>query len=163
MEKIKGQYAQILYEYLSLNYSTLNLESPTNKLKDLYLGPYILFRDYGSETTISYLYCSDKIIIPNEYFRMFVSFDIIEGNRLSHLINLETEGVNEYDKFIKEFVIFVRFIQNKLTYSGESESLVKLLDICEIGTKGIRVFLKEHLDIELPPWSFENLLEEIEI
>ena len=163
MEKIKGQYAQILYEYLSLNYSSLNLKSPTDKLKDLYLGPYILLRDYGSETTINYLYCSDKIIIPNEYFRMFVSFDIIEGNRLGHLIKSETEEINEYDKFIKEFVIFVRFIQNKLAYSSGPESLEKLLDICEIGTKDIREFLKEYLDIELPPWSFENLVEEIEI
>lgn len=163
MEKIKGSYAKILFEYLSLNSSSLDLNSPTKELKDIYLEPYILLRDYNLETTINYLYCSDKIIIPNQYFRMFVSFDITEGSKLGHLLKSEIEGINSYDKFIRKFIIFVRFVQNKLTYASNSESLRILLDTCEIGTGGIRTFLKEFLNLELPPWSFESLSENIEI
>lgn len=136
-------WTEIMDEFLDLN--NVDLEQIDYKeLKDEYLEVCILLRRWQRSWTIYFLYSSDEIKIPIEWFLLFDALNVSHGERLNWIKDSDRSVKTKVDQFIKSWWMFLC-----------TKELQYIESILNHGTKRVREYLMER-GINLDPWKYEN-------
>lgn len=125
----------------------------SRKLKptDILMSSLIFLRVLPDKLVFHYLNSSDQIIIPGIYLNLFLGIDRLLGEELrTPETNLET-------------FLFLGTRLERMIYGGNKENIRSLLsDIVKLGSKDLRLHLKEKFNYDLEPLTLRNIINTIE-
>ncbi len=145
---------EIFKEYLTLSYEP---RESFITLRDLDLGNYIIARETRRGYSIFYLFNGSRVEIDWEWINLFNGFSIWKGDR-------DLEAEDSLENFI---LCFSHLVDALSTSKPDSDTLEVLGDICQLGTKRFKEWLKEEgffeVEEKLKPIEFISLEKSFEL
>lgn len=148
-----GKLKETVINTIVDNLDSIALNRSEDSLVDKYIGPFLLMRSYKSKITIYYQGVYDRLIIPRNWFDLFETIDILQGDNVIGT----SEPSDDIEKFIYLFFKFSRGARIKFSYNTDNAARLLLDELYKLGTSKFINFLDSSCGIKLEPWKYEKI------
>ena len=148
-----GKLKETVINTITDNLNSIVLNRSDESLVDKYIGPFLLMRAYKSNITIYYQGNYDRLTIPRNWFDLFESIDVLQGDNVFGT----SEPSDDIEKFIYLFFKFSRGTRIRFSYNTDDAARLLLDELYKLGTSKFINFLDSSCGIKLEPWKYENI------